>query len=446
MEPISGVASRLEAKAASYVKDSRLPGAAVGIVHGDSLVWSAGIGFADVESRRAPETTTLYRVASITKTFTGTAVMRLRDTGKLRLDDPVGRYIPEVAHLEGVTIRRLLSHESGLQSEPPDTDWRRVRYEGSVARNLARAAEISTKVPPNTQVKYSNLGFQLLGEVVARCSGVPYVDYVRSTILEPLGMTQSGFEPLPEALAARRATGYGGGFVSDELEPSPIPPTLCAEGGLWSCVDDLARWLSYQFSDDATLREMHRPRYLANEEWTEAYGIAWSAIRGNDVVWIQHSGGLHGFRSTICFDPRHGVGAVVLINGPGDPVTLAMDLAEIAREAVVAAPPSIEAPPPTPARYRDLIGVYFDPELGLLRRVEWRDAKLVIVDPALPAWRPALAPTDDPDVFVIEPGVRESGENAVFNRLPDGRVASVFIAAGTWVRLEAVESTEAVRS
>ena len=446
MEPISGVASRLEAKAASYVKDNRLPGAAVGVVHGDSLVWSAGIGFADVASRRAPETTTLYRVASITKTFTGTAIMRLRDEGKLRLDDPVGRYIPEVAHLEGVTIRRLLSHESGLQSEPPDTDWRRVRYEGSVARNLARVAEISTKVPPNTQRKYSNLGFQLLGEVVARCSGVPYIDCVRSTILEPLGMTHSGFEPLPEALATRRATGYGGRFVSDELEPSPIPPTVYAEGGLWSCVDDLARWLSYQFRDDATLREMHRPRYLANEEWTEAYGIAWYAMRGNDVVWIQHSGGLHGFRSNICFDPRHGVGAVVLINGVGDPVTLAMDLGEIAREAVAAAPPRIEAPPPTPARYRDLIGVYFDHELGLLRRVEWRDGKLVIVDPALPAWRPALAPTDDPDIFVIEAGVRESGENAVFNRLPDGRVASVFIAAGTWVRLEAVESTEVVRS
>jgi CubicO group peptidase (beta-lactamase class C family) len=437
VEPISGgLASRLEARAASFVKDNRLPGAAVGIVHGEALTWSAGVGFADVESRRVPEPVTLYRVASITKTFTGTAIMRLRDEGKLALDDPIGKHIPEVAHLEGVTIRRLLAHESGLQSEPPDTDWRRVVYEGSIAKNLARATEIKTKVPPNTQRKYSNMGFQLLGEVVARRTGAAYVDHVRKTILEPLGMKHSTFDPRPEALA----TGYAGRFVSDELEHASIPPAVYAEGGLCSCVDDLARWIAYQFRDDPTLREMHQPRYLTDETWTQASGLAWYAIRRHDVVWIQHSGGLHGFSSNICFDATHRVGAIALINGIGDAATLAMDLGEIAREAVVAVPPHVAAPEPTPERYRSLLGVYFASELGLTRRVEWRNGKLTMLAPDLPEWHPTLAPTDDPDVFVIEPGFRESGENAVFNRLPDGRVASVFIAAGTWTRLEPVES------
>jgi CubicO group peptidase (beta-lactamase class C family) len=446
MEPIAGVASRLEGKAASYVKENRLPGAAVGIVHGDYLVWSAGIGFADIATRRAPDSTTLYRVASITKTFTGTAIMRLRDEGKLRLDDPVGRYVPEVRHLEEVTIRRVLSHESGLQSEPPDTDWRRVRYEGSIVKNLARAAEIDTKVPPNTQQKYSNIGFQLLGEVVARCSGTPYVDYVRQNFLGPLGMSHSGFEPLPEVLAARRATGYGGRFVSDELEPSSTAPTIWAEGGMWSCVDDLARWISYQLRDDATLREMHRPRYLADEQWTEAYGLAWRAVRRQEVIWVQHPGALHGFRSNVCFDPKHRVGAIALINGLGDATTLAMDLAEIAREAVAASAPRIDPPRPTPEQYRTLIGIYFDDELGLFLRVEWRDGKLTVVDPNEPTWLPTLASTEEPDVFVVEPGVRESGEKAVFNRLPDGRVASLFLAAETWVRLDRVPAQDAIRT
>ncbi|HEY6117905.1 MAG TPA: serine hydrolase domain-containing protein, partial [Candidatus Dormibacteraeota bacterium] len=187
----AGIGTRLEAVAASFVKEHRLPGAAVGVVHGDTLVWEAGLGYADVESRRAPDATTLYRIASITKTFTGTAVMRLRDEGKLRLDDPVGRHIPELADLEDVTIRRLLSHESGLQSEPPDTDWRKVRYQASVADNLARAAEIRAAIPPNSQQKYSNLGFQLLGEIVARVSGVPYTDYIRANILDPLGLVST---------------------------------------------------------------------------------------------------------------------------------------------------------------------------------------------------------------------------------------------------------------
>jgi len=437
----AGIETRLEAKAASFVKEHRLPGAAVGVVHRDALVWSAGIGFADVKSRRAPEATTLYRIASITKTFTGTAVMRLRDAGKLRLDDPVGRYIPELAHLEDVTIRRLLSHESGLQSEPPDTDWRRARYEAAVSDNLARAAEIRAAIPPNSQQKYSNLGFQLLGEIVARASGVPYPDYIRVNLVEPLGLQSTAFEPLPDGLMSRRATGYGGRFASDELEVSSTPPSIGAEGGLWSCVDDLARWLSYQFGDDDTLREMHRPRYLADDTWTEAFGIAWYAVRRGDVTWVQHSGALHGFRSNVCFQPASSVGAVVLLNGLADASLLSMELGEIAREAAAALPAAIEAPKPTPPAFEPLLGIYFDAELGLTRRVEWRDGKLTIVDPDLAAWRPTLAPTPDPDVFVIERGVRESGEHATFRRLPDGRVASVFIAAGTWVRMEPVEQT-----
>jgi CubicO group peptidase (beta-lactamase class C family) len=156
--PIDGVVSRLEAKAASFVKEHRLPGAAVGVVHGDELVWSAGIGFADVADRRAPDASTLYRIASITKTFTGTAILQLRDAGLLHLDDPAVAYLPELraasspfGAVETVTIRRMLSHESGLMSEPPDTDWVVPAYEGRIEANLARVAEVATTIPPNLQ-------------------------------------------------------------------------------------------------------------------------------------------------------------------------------------------------------------------------------------------------------------------------------------------------------
>ena len=231
MQPIDDVASKLEAKTASFVKEHRLPGAAVGIVHGDVLAWSAGVGFADIAARRVPDTSTLYRIASITKTFTGTAILQLRDEGLLHLDDPAVVHLPELATvaspfgaIETVTIRRMLSHESGLQTDPPGTDWLVPEYEGSAERNLARAGAVATTIPPNTQQKYSNLAYQLLGEIVARRSGVPYPEYVRTRILEPLGMSASGFEPLPGALSDRRATGYAARFLSDELEPASIAP------------------------------------------------------------------------------------------------------------------------------------------------------------------------------------------------------------------------------
>jgi CubicO group peptidase (beta-lactamase class C family) len=126
MDPIGDVAAKLQAKVASFVKEHRLAGAAAGIVHGDSLVWFGGAGFADIAARRVPEVTTLYRVASITKTFTGTAILQLRDEGMLHLDDPAVAHLPELASMtnpfgpiESLTIRRMLSHESGLQGDQP---------------------------------------------------------------------------------------------------------------------------------------------------------------------------------------------------------------------------------------------------------------------------------------------------------------------------------------
>ncbi len=148
--PAAEPAQKYEATAAAFVKENRLPGAAVGIVHEDKLVWSKGIGFADVKKKRPADTKTLYRIASITKTFTATAVMQLRDEGRLTLDDPrrhvsarAGERAEHVRAHRGPTIRRLLSHESGLQSEPPDADFSLVMYESEAATNLGRAADIS---------------------------------------------------------------------------------------------------------------------------------------------------------------------------------------------------------------------------------------------------------------------------------------------------------------
>ena len=233
--PVAKIADELEAKAAAFVKEHRLPGAAVGVVHGDDLVWSAGVGFADVASRRPPETSTLYRIASITKTFTGTAIMQLRDEGRLHLDDPIVAFVPELRDatspfgpIETVTIRRMLSHESGLAGDPPGTDWSTPPvYQGLIASNLERVGEIGTRIPPNAQQKYSNMAYQLLGEVVTRVTGVSYVDHVRSAILEPLGMTNTHFEPVPhEALPRRaRATTRGGSPTS-----SPWPTCRSRSG------------------------------------------------------------------------------------------------------------------------------------------------------------------------------------------------------------------------
>ena len=437
-----------EAKAASFVKEHRLPGAAVGVVHEGELVWSKGIGSADLRTKRRSTPKTLYRIASITKTFTATAIMQLRDAGKLDLDDRAVEYLPELraasGSLEQLTIRRMLSHESGLQSEPPGTDWTRVEYESDPAQTLARAADIATTVPPSSQWKYSNLGYQLLGEIVERVSGIPYQRYVHTKLLTPLKMSGTSFDPLPPRLRARKATGYEPRFLSDELEVAPADHEIFgAEGGLWSCVEDLARWLSCQFDpkpilSEETAREMHKPRYLVDPEWTRAWAIGWYARRRENAVWIMHSGGHYGFITNACFDPKEKVGAIALLNGFGDATGLATDLGTIARDAVKAAAPAIESPKKLPKKWRDFVGLYVMKHFGDVVRLEWKDGKLTLIDPSDLTWTPTLAPTDDPDVFTIEPGFRESGELVRFQRGKDGRVVSVVAAVVTMERLEPV--------
>jgi len=228
-------------------------------------------------------------------------------------------------------------------------------------------------------------------------------------------------------------------------------PGVWAEGGLWSCVEDLTRWLCFQFQVEAgrrdgaqvlsgsTLREMHRPRYLVDEAWTEAWAIGWYAVRRDDVIWVQHSGGLPGFVTNVCFDPGERVGAIALLNGSEDAAELAMDLGGIARTTVREAAPTIQAPPATPDAYGPLLGMYVSINGGDLIRLEWRDGKLILITSDDPTWKPVLSATDDPDTFTVDPGFRPSGELARFNRTADGRVRALFLGGETLSRLEPVQ-------
>jgi CubicO group peptidase (beta-lactamase class C family) len=454
--PISDIDTKLQEKVAAFVKEHRLPGAAAGVVVGDELAWTFGYGFADVTAERPHDANTLFRIASITKTFTATAIMQLRDEGKLHLDDPAVAYLPELRDagspfglIETVTIRRMLSHESGLMGDPPGARWFEDVYEASAAVNLANVNEIATRVPPNVQQKYSNLAYQLLGEIVARARGAAYIDVIQKDILDPFGMTSTAFSPVPPRLEARRAVGYRPRWLSDDLIPASNPSRFAdAEGGLESCVTDVARWLSAQFPAedapeghrsvlaDATLREMQRPRYLEGEKWEEAWCIGWYAVRTGDTVWIQHSGGLPGFTTNMCFHPKDRVGAIALLNGVADASKLSMGLGGLALEAVRAAVRPLEVPAVMPVAYGDLLGIYGEPTEAMLTRLEWRDGKLTMLDPSEPDWKLVFLPTDDPNRFVVDLFQREAGEPVEFHRGTDGRVAGVTIGPYTLSRFE----------
>ena len=225
-------------------------------------------------------------------------------------------YLPEIrevappeARIERVTLRGMLAHASGLASEPPGTDWTVPRYEGLAERILGQPGAVVTRIPPGQHPKYSNLAYQLLGEVIARASGLGYPDYVREEILLPLGMNSTAFSAAGDWLH-RQAIGYAPRAFTDELDVASPAPQMGAEGGLWSCVDDLLKWVSAQLAAyrtgppgsailaAASLREMHSPRYLDGDDWTKAWGLSWCAVRrarrGVDPAFGGAAGVLHG--------------------------------------------------------------------------------------------------------------------------------------------------------
>jgi CubicO group peptidase (beta-lactamase class C family) len=453
---IAAAGADLEDRLASYTRQNRLPGAVAGVVCGDELAWRAGTGFADVATRRATDPAGLYGIASITKTFTGTAIMQLRDAGRLGLDDPAVAWLPELGAMANpfgpvdlVTIRRMLSHESGLPAEPPDTDWAVPAYEGAPEATLRRAGEISVRFPPHAQHAYSDLAYQWLGEIVTRASGTPYPEYVREAILDPLGLTATGFPPLPAP--GRCVTGYDWRGLSDDLDPAPPMPPVWAEGGLWSSAADLAAWISFQLRAyrepaatspvlaSGSLREMHKPRYLADDQWTQAWGITWCGTRRDEVTWIGHAGGIPGFTSTICFDPVSQVGTVVLVNGTTGTATFGREIAALARGLTQDRRPAPGAPPaPAPAERRPLLGIYARSHLGgWLLRLEWRDGQLAFTTAEAPGWQVVLTPTADPDRFTAADGGNGLGD-VTFRRSAGGRVASALFLDCTWVRLDQV--------
>ena len=224
-----------------------IPGLAAGVVANGRLVWSEGFGYADLDKKTPMTPRTLSRIASITKTFTATAIMQLQERGKLRLDDPVEKHLPwfrirtRWPAEPPITIRQLLTHTSGLPGESAFPYWSDHNFP---TREQLRAAlpgqELLT--PPGRRYRYSNLGLAIAGEVVAAAAGMPYEEYIHSRILAPLGMKDTHVI-LPESARSRLAASYDYRQPDGRRTPLTFPESggLIPAANITSSVEDLAR-------------------------------------------------------------------------------------------------------------------------------------------------------------------------------------------------------------
>jgi CubicO group peptidase (beta-lactamase class C family) len=313
----------------------RLPSVAAAVVRDGELVWSGAVGSASYEDERDATTDTQYRVGSITKTFTATAVMQLRDAGLLDLDDRLQEHLSEVQAVSP-TIRRLLAHLSGFQREAGEM-W--VSGEVPTIEQLLDAVETYELVLPAARAHhYSNLAYALLGEVVARRSGTAYTEYVDERIIRPLGLARTTWQPQAP---------FAQGYVVDEYagtvhrEPHTDLRGVAAMGQLWSTVGDLAVWAAFLARgrdgvlDAATVEEMWFPQVLVNPtQWDRGWGLGLELLNRDGRIFGGHGGAMPGHLAGVYVDRESGVGAAVLTNsGTRAPTTeIALELAAITSE------------------------------------------------------------------------------------------------------------------
>jgi CubicO group peptidase (beta-lactamase class C family) len=371
-----GLAAELERLVRAEQRQRRLPSVTAAVLRDGETVWETAVGVADVAERREATPDTQYRLGSITKTFTAAAIMQLRDEGKLDLEDPLDRHLEGAAHAP--SIRRLLSHTSGLQRETHDDAWLTRRF-ASVPELLETLHEAEHVLAPGTRFHYSNLAFALLGIVVERVSGVDYAEYVRRRLLEPLGLERTTFEPDEQAAKGYLVKPYVDG-VWDE---APVQTgAWIAAGQMWGTVGDLCRWARFLADpDDAVLagRSVEEMRTVQtiddHERWTTGYGLGLQLFRDGERIMAGHGGSMPGFIASVRVSVGDRVGAAVLTNESTariGPLASRLIAETVGRWPVPPQAWQVEEPPP--AEVEPLLGVWYMEGDELVLR--WRDGRL----------------------------------------------------------------------
>lgn len=309
-----------------------VPGLSAAIVHGQDLAWSGGFGLADIESGQPAKADTIYGICSISKLFTGVAVMQLRDQGKFGLDDPLSDLLPWY-NLEQAfdgspktTLRATLTHSAGLPRESDYPYWMPPDFNFPSSEEIRKKlGDQATIYPADRYFQYSNLGLSLAGEVVTEQSGTGYDDYVRRNILGPLELTdtETGFPT--DKRESRVATGYSYPGRDQQLKVMPRYDAagITPAAGFASTAVDLAKFAAWQFRalengedpvlNGNTLREMQRAQWL-DWDWGTARGLAFGIYRVNGRTLTGHGGDCPGFNTRLYLDPVSEIGVAVMAN------------------------------------------------------------------------------------------------------------------------------------
>jgi len=325
------------------VQRAGIAGSSFYVVRDGRTVVADHLGEQDADAHVPVDAETIYHWASITKTMTGIAILQLRDRGLLSLDDPILRYVPELARVRNpfgdtdkITIRQLMSHSAGFRSGTwpwRDQEWQPFEPPGW-EQLKAMLPYTEVKFRPGSRFSYSNPGIVYLGQVIERLSGEDFEVYVDKNILRPLGMHASYFDRTPPFLLPHRSHSYYVRGGKRTAAPFDVDTGVTvSNGGLNAPLPDMAKYLAFLLGDPkrgaeydlvlerASLEEMWRPQIAAGEDFTQGRmaattqsGLSFFIDQGKGFRIIGHNGDQNGFRAYLSFCPDQRIGSLLAFN------------------------------------------------------------------------------------------------------------------------------------
>ncbi len=316
-------AQDIESKADAAAKQNQFMGSVLA-AKGGKILLKKGYGFANVELEVPNTPQTKFRLGSITKQFTATAILQLAAQGKLSVEDHVSEYIENSPEAwKDITIHHLLTHTSGIPNFTSFPDYEtRQRETVTPLELVARFKDKPLDFAPGSKYSYSNSGYEVLGVIIEKVSGEKYETYLKKHIFDPLDMNDTGYDHDTEIIK-HRAAGYeqskDGKLRNADYIDMSIPYSA---GSLYSTVEDLYRWDRALYTDKVLGAEWRKKMFTP---FLNNYGYGW-IVRGSGAdQTISHSGGVNGFRTQIMRVPSEDACVIVLTNGPGiTPMTKAL--------------------------------------------------------------------------------------------------------------------------
>ena len=293
------------------------PGLAILATQGEKVLYKKAFGLHDIEQAKALKTDHLFRIGSITKQFTATAILKLASEKRLSLDDSIEKYLPVIGEKKTIKIKHLLHHTSGLGSQADVPGFETAALEGDYPKSmLPTILKVPLKFEPGTKYAYSNFGYIVLAYLVEQVSGMTYEDYLHRHFFDPLKMDHTGFEYLND-FTASMSKGYT--FNGTQFtEPAPINMEIpYGAGGLVSTVEDLDIWnravMKGKLLPMSEVKKLGRVNVLPDGQATE-YSTGWRVGLIQGTKSIKHDGIINGYTSSAVYLPEHDLYVVVLSN------------------------------------------------------------------------------------------------------------------------------------